>query len=139
MSHTGKPGAPGNEPFVAQSDRPTISPTTRVADMTVQDLLTAIKTTETFKTQKQEHVELKIHQTKWEHPKSEHPKWEFIKWEHAKAELWKVEHVEVVTGPGGIGPDPGPLSGIAQGMSELKAQVESLSSEVAQLRKAGKG
>jgi len=68
--------------------------------------------------------------------KYEYAKYEHWKAEHPKIELWKYEHPEIPQNP--IGPDPR-FAEIAQGIAGLTTQVLNLSSEVAEMRKAGRG
>jgi hypothetical protein len=135
MSQSGKPTSSSNEPFVPTSDRPELKPDARVADLTVRDLLGILETSGTAL--KPTHAEYKLRDIFKTHlSKYEYAKYEFWKVENPKIELWKVEHPEVPVDQFHVGPDPRAAE-IAQGIAGLAAQVHKLSSEVAELRRAG--
>jgi hypothetical protein len=109
-----------------------VKPDARVADLTVRDLLSVLTSSAVLKAN---HGEYKIKD--WtEYAKTQLSKYElFGKSENFKIE--KAEHWEVQTPQIPVGPDPR-FADIAQGIAGLAAQVHKLSSEVAELRKAGR-
>jgi hypothetical protein len=135
MSETGKPASSANEPFVPRSDRPEVKPDARIADLTVRDLLSVLRGSDTFKPNDPvfKHKDfltdsLKTHLSKFEYAKSE-----YFKLEHPKPEVWEVWGPQFPAGP-----DPR-FAEITQGIAGLAAQVHKLSSEVAELRKHERG
>jgi hypothetical protein len=132
MSEAGKPASSSNEPFVPRSDRPELKPDARLADLTVRDLLGILQTSGV--TQKPAAADFKLTDIFKTHlSKYEYAKYEFWKAENPKIDFWKVEHPEIPV----QGPDPR-FAEIAQGIAGLTAQLHKLSSEVEELRKAGR-
>jgi hypothetical protein len=131
MSEADKPKTLASEPFVPGSDRIEPKPDARIADLTVRDLLGLLQGGFA------KHSELKAFYSKHEQWKVEHLKLELFKAEFPKVELYKTEHPDIPIGQFPVGPGPEAFSAIAQGIAGLQAQVQQLSSEVAELRKAG--
>jgi hypothetical protein len=126
MSKADVPRGSASEPFMPSADRPEPKPDTRIADLTVRDLLGVLQASGSVKAVlKYEHSELKFIYTKHEQYKIEQPKPEMHKFEHPDIPNWQS--------PGGPGPE---VNALAQGIAGLQAQVHQLSSEVAELRKA---